>query len=173
MLEETSPIGRKSFKEANGFETAKHSISGDDDLFLHTVRKRTTWKICYAISPPTFVPTNAPQNLKEYLNQKKRHFSAGAYYSRSSQVVLFFFHLANALLLMSAIASIFWFSTYKIGLDFFLLKLLLDFVLLNRGSAVFKQRQLVKYFVPLEVMYILYDSIVGPLGLLRKFTWKP
>lgn len=164
---------KKVFQEVNGFETAKHSISGDDDLFLHTVRKRTTWKICYAISPPTFVPTNAPQNLKEYLNQKKRHFSAGAYYSRSSQVVLFFFHLANALLLMSAIASIFWFSTYKIGLDFFLLKLLLDFVLLNRGSAVFKQRQLVKYFVPLEVMYILYDSIVGPLGLLRKFTWKP
>jgi len=164
---------KRVFERVNGFETTKQSISGDDDLFLQTVRKKTRWKIRYAVSPDTFVPTNAPQNLKGYLGQKKRHFSAGAYYMRTTQILFFFFHLTNVLLLAAAIASIFYFSIFKMGLALFILKLLFDFALLLKGSAIFGQQSLLKYFLPLEIIYIIYNTAIGPLGLLGKFTWKP
>jgi len=59
------------------------------------------------------------------------------------------------------------------GLALFILKLLFDFALLLKGSAIFGQQSLLKYFLPLEIIYIIYNTAIGPLGLLGKFTWKP
>jgi cellulose synthase/poly-beta-1,6-N-acetylglucosamine synthase-like glycosyltransferase len=164
---------RQVYEDVGGFQDTKMSISGDDDLFLQGVTKKTDWEITFAVCSDTFVPTSAPKNIVGYVNQKKRHFSAGRYYSPIIQVYLLLFHVANFSLLASAALSIFYFSIFRIGLLFFVIKLVFDFAILARGAQVLGQRRFLVSFVPLEILYIVYNTVVGPLGILGKFNWKP
>ena len=93
---------RKSvFREVNGYEKIKHSISGDDDLFIQLIQKETRWKIRYMISRESSVETAPPPSLAYFINQQRRHFSAAAYYSLRMKIVFGLIHSYNALAVLS------------------------------------------------------------------------
>ncbi len=159
---------RSVYDEVGGFEKIKMSVSGDDDMFLQLVRRETKWNISYVLLPESFVPTLPPKTFRQFINQRKRHFSTGKYLSFSQQVFFTIYHGANLLLLLTLPIALIFPSLLWIGW-FGILKLLADLLLLLPNFTVFKTKQ--NLFL-MEVLYVLYNTLIGPLGLIATFDWK-
>ncbi len=163
---------RKVYNEVGGFEQIKQSISGDDDLFLQLVRKQTDWDIRYVKTRASFVPTIPPANFRSFIEQRKRHFSASKIFTFPMMLFFFFYHLANLLLFLSP----FIFLLHKISIPIFLAsiiaKLFADALLVFSSAYTFDGSTYRCSFILMEIFYVLYNSLIGPLGIFKKFEWK-
>ena len=158
---------RKSvFREVNGYEKIKHSVSGDDDLFIQLIQKETRWKIRYMTSRESSVETAPPPSLPYFVSQQRRHFSAAAYYPLRMKIVFGLIHAYNAL------AVIFIFILPSIGIASLIAKFIIDSVIFYRGSAVFGNTRLRRSVIPLELASVIYNSVIGPLGFFGSISWK-
>ena len=158
---------RKSvFREVNGYEKIKHSVSGDDDLFIQLIQKETRWKIRYMISRESSVETAPPPSMVYFINQQRRHFSAAAYYPLRMKIVFGLMHSYNAL------AVLFIFAFPSIGIAALTAKFIIDSAIFYKGSALFGNTGLRGSVVPLELASVIYNSIIGPLGFLGTISWK-
>jgi len=164
---------RKVYDEVNGFEKIKMSISGDDDLFLQLVRKQTDWKIRYVKTRESFIPTIPPMSFWSFIEQRKRHFSAAKFFTVPMMLFLFFYHLSNLLLLASPILFLMNILYLPVVIVVFCSKLLSDIILFKYSYRTFDASNFRYSFILMEVLYILYNSFIGPLGIFRKFAWKP
>jgi cellulose synthase/poly-beta-1,6-N-acetylglucosamine synthase-like glycosyltransferase len=162
---------RRLYDEVGGFEKIKQSISGDDDLFLQLVRRTTRWQIRYVTAAESYVPTLAPLTLHDFLHQRVRHFSAGKYFPPSMKAFFIFFHLTNIVILLSFIGSIV-FGSDRLPYWPYLVKLGADSLLFLRAARVFGETRFAPWFIFLDAIYVIYNSLVGPLGLLYRFEWK-
>ena len=163
---------RVVFDEVEGFEANKHSVSGDDDLFLQSVRKRTAWRILYTTDSFTFVPTTPPLRWVDFFNQRLRHFSDGKFYLPSVQLFLFLYHTANLIILAYFVSALTGFVPLSVGIGSLGLKLFADAVVLYRASRTFNEPISLTAFIPNCLAYIFYNILIGPLGFVGKFTWK-
>jgi cellulose synthase/poly-beta-1,6-N-acetylglucosamine synthase-like glycosyltransferase len=162
---------RAVYDEVGGFEDIRHSVSGDDDLFLQTVRRRTTWQIRYITSPGSYVPTWAPPTFREFVKQRIRHFSAGKYFSFPMKLFLLLFHFANLMILLSLMSG-FVFGNSVVSFLPYVIKSILDTTLFFTAAPVFGEKQFGPSFLFMEILVILYNSLIGPLGFLKRFEWK-
>ncbi|MGA9407082.1 MAG: glycosyltransferase [Bacteroidota bacterium] len=158
---------RKSvFHEVRGYEQIRHSISGDDDLFIQLVQDETQWKIRYMLVPESYVPTNAPASVGAFINQHKRHFSAGKFYPMRMKIIFALMHSFSALAFLSIFVS------PAAGVLLLSGKLFVDGWIFYRGTALFGESRLRRSLLPLECASVVYNSFIGPLGVLGTFTWK-
>lgn len=146
---------RTAFVEAGGFEPIKHITSGDDDLLLQQIAKRTKWGIKYLISAKTFVETAPQATWTDFLNQKSRHTSAAFYYRWSAIAFLGLYHSINFLMLLCLLP----------------LHLPLSFLMLRHGFKTFAAPEFSAKMFYLEPLYALY-SLFQPMLAFRKFSWK-
>ena len=51
-------------------------------------------------------------------------------------------------------------------------KLLLDGWMFYNATRLFGETRLLRSLVPLEFASVVYNSFIGPLGVLGTFTWK-
>jgi hypothetical protein len=163
---------RKVWDEVGGFTRIRQSVSGDDDLFLQLVRKETSWKMRYAGSPSSHVPTAPPDTFDGLVQQRTRHFSAGKFFPLSMKIFSTAFHGANALLYAGLVAS-FLTPAYADGLWFFLIKSAFDLAFLLVGRNLLGTLPALSSFLVLEGVVLLYHLFMAPIGLLGSFTWKP
>lgn len=163
---------KKVFEDVRGFEQIKMSISGDDDLFVQLVRRQTSWKIRYTCEPGSFVRTAPPESFSKFIEQRTRHFSAGKYFSLPMKGFFFAYHLSNLLFLLALCSSLFSDAFLPIGLGAFVVKLLADGILALVAGARLRQGRLASHFPLMEILYILYNTFIGPLGFLKSFQWK-
>jgi cellulose synthase/poly-beta-1,6-N-acetylglucosamine synthase-like glycosyltransferase len=160
------------YDEVGGFEKIKQSISGDDDLFLQLVRKKTDWKIRYLLSVTSYVPTFAPPKFWSFVDQRKRHFSAAKYFTVPMMSFFFFYHSANLLLFFSPV----FFCLNLISVNLLVVcicaKLTADAVLILSSAQRFGRVLKLQSFIVMEALYVFYNALIGPLGLFKKFEWK-
>jgi len=164
---------RKSvFEQVHGFQKINHSLSGDDDLFLQTVKKQTNWKINYSLNPNTSITSSAPKSFAEYIVQRRRHVSASKYYSKPIQTAYLFFNLANLVLFGFLIFSLFLQKYLIIAMFLFGTKLSADFLSLYVVTRQFDKQHLLYFFPLWEIFFLLNQTIISPLGLIGKVRWK-
>ena len=163
---------RKVYDEVNGFEKIKMSVSGDDDLFLQLVRKQTAWKIKYIKTMESFVPTVPPMSFWLFVEQRKRHFSAAKFFTLPMMIFFFIYHSSNILLLVSPLLFLLNILTLPFMIIVFCSKLLGDFILFKYSIRIFDVFNFHRLFILMEVLYVFYNSLIGPLGFFRKFAWK-
>jgi cellulose synthase/poly-beta-1,6-N-acetylglucosamine synthase-like glycosyltransferase len=164
---------RAVYDELGGFERIKMSVSGDDDLFLQLVRRHTNWKIRYALSSQSYVPTIPPPDFWAFVEQRKRHFSAAKYFPLPMKLFFVLYHSSNLLLLLSVIPFLVNVLSLSIlGICIFA-KLCADAVLIATSTRLFHSFQFRHTFTFFETLYVVYNTIIGPLGLFRRFEWKP
>ncbi len=161
---------RAVYDEVGGFDRIKMSISGDDDLFLQVVRRTTRWKIRYCVAPDNQVPTFPPETFGAFVRQRTRHFSAGKFFSVPQQLFFLSYHGANLLAYLAVIAVAA--GGPVTALSGFLLKIVADAILIGRGATVFRERGFRPAVLQMEVLYALYNTLIGPLGFIGKVRWK-
>ena len=163
---------RTVYDEVGGFENIKHSVSGDDDLFLQMVRRNTTWQMRYVTSPRSYVPTYPPLSFGEFVEQRIRHFSAGKHFSFPMKMFFLIFHLANVIILLSLLGAIV-FGPSNVSFWPYVIKCIFDSMLFFTAAPVFNETRFGPLFLLMEVLVVFYNSLIGPLGFIKKFEWKP
>lgn len=148
-------------------------ISGDDIFFLHWIKQQYPDEIHFLKSPSSFVETSPSKSPGDFVNQRMRWTSKSRYYHDPhlifTAVVVFIVSFSLLVLLVCSIFSKLFLWGFIV---LFFVKCQADFVFLYRITTYYKTRYLLKFFLPLEVIYFFYISIIGIAGNLLSFRWK-
>lgn len=160
---------RKSvFRQVGGFEAIGHFTSGDDDLLLHRIRRKTDWKCRYAVDPDSVVSSKPPTTMKAFFSQRTRHASKGRHYDAVLKIGLIAVYLMNALLLISAVLVRLW----PLFIGVFLAKSLFEFVSIRKTALLFGQQKALMVFPIAALIHPLYILVFGLWGQFGNFKWK-
>jgi len=163
---------KKTYDEVGGLATIGRFVSGDDDLFLQLVDRKTKWKLRYAFDPKTIVPAKPPQSLKDLIHQRIRHASKGRYYPKDIKalgLVIYFYNLALLILFFLALFKVIGFPWLLL---FLLLKILAEFSLLLKGARLFGRRRFLMILPLATLLHVPFIVFFGALGQLGRFRWK-
>lgn len=151
------------------YSNSEHKIvGGDDDLFVNATATKSN--VAVSLSAESFVFTCAKQTWSEFLAQKARHVQASFFYKKMDMLLLFFFALAQFLIVFLPFVSRV-FQPY--ALCILALWLTLQSVLSFKAYKKFGQTDLIKWIPLLQLIFILYLVIVFLLSLLKgKRTWN-
>ncbi|NNE70566.1 MAG: glycosyltransferase [Rhodothermales bacterium] len=163
---------RKAFEEAGGFGIHAKVLSGDDDLLLHAIVRRTPWRSAFAFGADTAVHTHPVSSASEFMNQRMRWASKAFRYPPAMFVFLLATFALYAGLLVGLPLVALGLAPAQVVVPAAILKVTADTLVLIRGAARFRQRLHPTVFLPAAILhlpYILAASIGGTLGL---FRWK-
>lgn len=163
---------KAAYEEVGGFDLIQHSLSGDDDLFLQLVKKRTRWRIGYSLNPKTAVPSPPAKNLADFIQQRRRHVSAAKYYSKPLQAAYLLFNLSNLILFALLVRSIWIGHFLSLAIMLFCSKLALDFTALFLMTHKFNRLHLLRLFPIWEIFFLVNQTVISPSGLIGRIKWK-
>lgn len=162
--------------EKSIYEYAVHNnnyASGDDIfLMLHT-KKEFRKEIHFIKSTEAIVYTKPAQSVNEFFGQRIRWASKSKAY-RDFDVLFsaIIVALCNLFLVFSLIAPAFRIEFLLIFLFAFIVKSIVDLILLIPVSRFFNLHRLLWLFIPLQIIYPFYIVFTAFAGLFGKFSWK-
>src|SRR3989338_4155726 len=163
---------REVYDAVGGFTAFLESQSGDYDLFVQRVRRMTHWSVAFSGSVDTAVLTTAPANVTDFLRQRMRHFSAGRKYAKDVQIALVLYHASNLVATAGLFAYFLGLATVS-ALEAYAIKICADIILLAFGGHILERHRAWSLVIPMEFLYVLYTTLVGPLGVISRVAWKP
>ncbi|MFZ5517761.1 MAG: glycosyltransferase [Candidatus Zhuqueibacterota bacterium] len=163
---------RAAYDEVDGFEAINRSVSGDDDLFLQLVHRKTDWKINFASGAGAIVPSVQSKSLSGIFVQKRRHLSAGKFYATKVQLGYFIYHFVNIGLHLILPLTLLpgWNSALPFGA--LAAKYAADYFILRTARNRLQADVSLKQFVPWELFFVLYNALIGPVSWIGKIRWK-
>jgi cellulose synthase/poly-beta-1,6-N-acetylglucosamine synthase-like glycosyltransferase len=171
---------KEAFDEVKGFEGIEDKASGDDVLLMYKFKNKYPEGLKFLKMEESVVYTEAKHNLKEFVQQRKRWASKGfAALNIETKVVSLLVYCFNFLLVaMPLFGTLCLRNTdfYPVFIEFclilILIKCFIDFLLLFLSASFFKKKKLLIYFLPEQVVYMMYVIIIGLIGTIGKYEWK-
>jgi cellulose synthase/poly-beta-1,6-N-acetylglucosamine synthase-like glycosyltransferase len=166
---------KQVFMEVGGFEGSNHLASGDDMLLLHKIAARYPDGVHFLKSKAATVFTPALPDLRSFWQQRLRWATKNAAYQEweITAVLAWVFFTCWAILL--GILGLAWFWPI-LGLTAVLLlslKMVADYYLLHHAALFFERKDLLRFFLPAQLMHILYIAIIGLWANVQKqYVWK-
>ncbi len=160
------------WREIGGFGDSDALVSGDDDLFLHRVKRLTDWKIVAATTEDTFVETEPVPSVNAFLRQRARWASKLTGYNIGLKPFLF---AAGALMLgVMVVLPLIVLMPRRMAafVPLIAAKMAVDYRVMNKGTEKLGQRDLMKYFWVGDVVHSYYIMISAIWGVFGRFTWK-
>ena len=155
---------RKSiFNEAGGFFDHLKTLGGDDDLLINKMANRQNTSIQYA--QESFMYSQAPENWSAFFRQKKRHIGASTHYKRIHQLLLGLYSSSHVFFYVFL-----FLVNWKIGLVFWLTRLILILSLNVKAFNKLDQKDLIFYFPLLDFMIFPYYCIMALYSILQPKT---
>ncbi|OQX97234.1 MAG: hypothetical protein B6I20_13090 [Bacteroidetes bacterium 4572_117] len=155
-------------------DPTNHKISsGDDVFFLLKLKKRYPKKTLFLKSENAIVYTKAKKSISSFINQRKRWASKSKHYRDFDIIYTAITVLSiNLFLLLALIFAIFLKQILFVFLTIFVLKLIFDFVFLYKTASVFKQKNILWYFLPVQLANLFFIPYFAFAGLFTKVKWK-
>ncbi len=162
------------FFEMGGFNGIDQLASGDDELLLHKVAEKYADKIGFCKSKDAVVYTDAKENLKAFLNQRKRWASKSTKYKDKKVVVLgVCIWLFNLSLLVSVVLLLLGFTEARtLVIESLLMKMLVELAFLYPIVSFVDRKSLLWNLPLLTVIHSLYLVYIGIVGNIGKYDWK-
>ena len=164
---------RQAFDEVGGFQGHDHLPSGDDDLLMQTIHKRTHWQVHFNLERESIVYTRPVKTLSQFYHQRARWASKGVHYPGASTFLLLFSIYLFYLVLLAA--GIGWVAGWVPGrwvAGGLALKILPELLVLWQGLSVLNRRDLLLYLPLAELAHIPYIVLMGFAGFFKLFRWK-
>jgi len=147
--------------------------SGDDMFLLHHAKRFQNGKISFMGSRDAIVETATVTSFQKAMAQRKRWASKSLYYKDIDTIVAGFVVLLFSLaLVFILVASLFNAENVYYFLLLMLIKSLVDFILLYKYLSFVEQKELLKVFLPLQLVYPLYIVYSFFAGIFTKVSWK-
>ncbi len=163
---------KKVYQEVGGFEEIKNFVSGDDDLFLQLVLKKTRWSVRYALDSRLVVPTKILKNFRRFYHQRLRHASKGLHYEKDKIAILIGIYLFNLMLFILIPFTLLTHYLPEIPFLCFGLKTILELHLLTQFAIKMRRLKILIVFPLAALVHVPYVVIFGAMGQFAKFNWK-
>ncbi|MAN59649.1 MAG: glycosyl transferase family 2 [Flavobacteriaceae bacterium] len=158
------------FYEKKGFMSHIKVPSGDDDLFVNEAATTTNTAICYAENAFTY--SLPKKTWKEWVHQKRRHYTTAQLYRTKHKLALSFYFIFNLLFWPMALAALL-FSDWRLALPVILVRLALQFFVVGKGLKKLREPDLVMLLPLLEVFLIFIQLSIFISGNKAKNSrWK-
>jgi len=164
---------RNDLLKVSGITLNPKVTSGDDMFLLHHAKRINKGRISFLSSKEAIVQTSTSTSLREALNQRKRWASKSIHYSDRDTIITGFIVLLFSLtLILLLVASLFKIENLYYFFLLVLVKVFVDFLLLRRYLRFVGQTELLKVFLPLQLVYPIYIAYSFFAGILIKVKWK-
>jgi cellulose synthase/poly-beta-1,6-N-acetylglucosamine synthase-like glycosyltransferase len=164
---------RKAFYAVNGFMDIDHIASGDDMLLLYKMEKHFSGGIQYLKSRDVIISTRPVKTWAAFFNQRIRWASkADKYEDKRIFGVLLLVYFFNTSFVILMVAGCWSAHYWWIALSLLLAKTLVEFSFIISVASFFNKLHLLKYFIFLQPLHILYTIIAGWLGKFGSYEWK-
>ena len=149
-------------------------VSGDDMFLMQAIAKKFgTKSVRFIRNEQCIVTTYPSKTVSDFFKQRARWVSKSKGYTSlriiATALIVFLFNLSIVTLF---VFSFFVPALWIFVLLFLLLKTLVDFPLLYRMCTFMKQQKLIRFIIPLELIYPFYVVLSAVLGLFGKPFWK-
>lgn len=158
---------RESYNKLNGYHSVSDAIAGDDDLFIREAVK-ARMQIGVILDKQSFVYSETPDSLKNYLKQKARHLSVSGKYLFAHKIILGLWHALNIAALIFIILS---FISAEF-LFFPAIKIICDIILASAVQRKFGYKFRVYEIFYLQFIYEIFIIINYINGVLKPVKWK-
>ena len=162
---------RQAYEQADGFGSTITLGSGDDDLLMHRILGRLTWRIGYAQGERAAVPTAPAATWGELFQARIRHASKMRHYPLNVQALGLLLFLVNIAVATSIVGVLLGYAGPS-AVIFLAVKALLDFLILRRASALLIPGPGLSWFPVAFALHPFYLIGVGLLGLREQYRWK-
>jgi cellulose synthase/poly-beta-1,6-N-acetylglucosamine synthase-like glycosyltransferase len=165
---------RKIYQSVNGFNDHLAVSSGDDELLMQKISRDTKYKIKFCLSKKAVAATEPNSSFNEFYHQRKRWASKGLFYQDKflilKLILIFLFYLGLPVqLILAIVLSKLYFILF---LESIAIKLILEYLVLNKGIKLLFEREILKPFFFAELFHIPYIIIAGISGVFGNFIWK-
>ncbi len=161
------------FLKLNGFKGIDDLASGDDELFLHKVASAFPGSIGFCKSKEAIVYTHAKENLKEFVQQRKRWASKSTRYKNKGIVFLgVAVWLFNLLFITNFVLGFFDPAFWWLGLMSLALKMISEAIFLFSVCSFAGRKKLLLYIPLSTILHIFYLVFIGIAGNSGKYNWK-
>jgi cellulose synthase/poly-beta-1,6-N-acetylglucosamine synthase-like glycosyltransferase len=149
------------------------ACSGEDVFFVIWGKRRSHATVTYLLSREAAVYTEPVKRFRDFTAQRIRWASKSRYYRDPfliiSALIVYLFNLALLLLLTG---GIFIPVLLKGFFLMFAAKCTIDLIFLTDVCTKFRQGNLLRAFLPVQVLYPFYIVITGTSGLMFPYIWK-
>lgn len=164
---------KDAFNGVKGFAGIDHIASGDDMLLMEKIEKAYPGKVKYCYSRDAIVTTEPAESLKAFLQQRIRWASkAGSYSNVWIRLILLDVFLVNVGLISVLCTGIVNADNFKAFGIFMLIKALTEFPFMIRTARFFNKVKLIPWFIPSQILHVLYTIIAATFGMVTTYTWK-
>ena len=162
---------KEIFYRNNGFISHYRIRSGDDDLFINRVAKRSNTTVM--AHPDSFTFSDPQKSLAKWVLQKKRHLLTSSHYKFRHQLMLWLyaFTLVAFYSVFIVLLSLNW-SVFPV-LGLFVLRLISQYVVFGRCMKQLNERDLILFLPFYEILLILFNGGIMISNIFHKPTrWK-
>ncbi len=164
---------RDVFYELGGFNGIDDLASGDDELFLHKVAQKYPSDIGFCKSVDAVVYTEAKENLKAFIRQRKRWASKSTKYKDKKVVALGITIWAfNLIILLNVVLGAFIPTLFYCFLGALFVKIMVELLFLIPMVKFASRRSLLLNLPLLSLIHIFYIIYIGIAGNTGKYYWK-
>lgn len=147
---------KELFFRNKGFSAINNLPGGDDDLFINKVAHKGNTAI--VLDPEAFTLSYPKKTWKDWLRQKRRHYSTGKYYKTAHQFLLGLYTGTLVLYYPLFIAAVVFFD-WRWSLIPFVIRLFIQGSVLKKAMKKLGEQDLWPWFPLLDVWMLVYYSI--------------
>ena len=158
------------FFRHKGFSAHNHVPGGDDDLFINKASTKKNTAI--VIDKEAFTLSEPATTWKQWVRQKKRHYTTSKYYRPLHKLLLGLYALSLFLYYPLFIVSLFLFE-WKLVLSVFGLRLIIQSIIIFKTTSKLDEKDLFPWFVLFDVwMFFYYILFAKALFKKPARKWK-
>lgn len=159
-------VRREAYEQAGGHARLGFSIV-EDFALMHKIARSGNWDVHFPLSADTAIFSFPAQNWREFFEQRQRWAAGGREFGGFAKYLMLLALFCHVAIAVAAFHSwlLFGFGLTEV--------LLMDFLLAWRGTAVLHCQSLLKYFLPFQVYFLLYNLVLVPVFLFpTSVRWK-
>lgn len=165
---------KEAFYKVNGYEGNDHIPSGDDIFLLQKINHYYKDAVGFIKNDSAIAVTLPPATFSDFLQQRIRWTSKS---SKMADKKVKFVLLLNYLFCLIAFSTLFILPFFDIvllgaGLMILGLKMVVDFIFFSNILAFYNRTNLLKWLFAIELMHIVYVTVMGFLAIFGTYSWK-
>lgn len=164
---------RTAYEQIGGYEKLGFSII-EDFALMRKILEHTKWRMRFALNADTAIFSFPSPTWGEYVDQRRRWAAGGKEVGGFAKLLMLTAFFAHVILLFATVLapSAAFFGGVAV--------LLMDGLLIWRGTAALRYRALLKYFPLFELYFILYSLVLALIVLFplavnwkgRRYRWN-
>lgn len=164
---------KDTFKTLNGFEGNLSVASGDDIFLLEKMVDNFPDQTRFLKSDSAIIETTSESNIISFYNQQLRWASKSSSYKNNFTklvgIVVFIMNFAiTTLVIYTAFFPAFW----KWFLFIFILKILIDYILIKKTNTFYNYKISLKSYLIVAVIHPFFTTFIAITSIFKSYQWK-